>query len=64
LCDRQAPAPDEAGAAPNREVVVLEFAELAGRFATQVRCLDDDRCQVRAIIEVLSWLPAPHRPAA
>jgi hypothetical protein len=64
LCDRQAPAPDEADAAPNREVVVLECAELAGRFATEVRWLDDDRCQVRALIEVLSWLPAPHRPAA
>jgi hypothetical protein len=61
VCDGHTP-PD--GRGNSAEVVVLELAELAGRLATEVRWLADERFDHRGFVEALSWLPAVHRPAA
>jgi hypothetical protein len=64
VCDQHTPRPDDAASCQDAEVVVLELAELGGRLATEVRWLEDGRFDVAGFIEVLSWLPAPRRPAA
>jgi hypothetical protein len=64
VCDEHTPRPDDAASCHGAEVVVLELAELAGRLGTEVRWLEDGRFDVAGFIEVLSWVPAPHRPAA
>jgi hypothetical protein len=56
-------AAGSSAAGSSAEVVVLELAELAGRLATEVRWLEDDRFDHRGFIEALSWLPAVHRPS-
>jgi hypothetical protein len=64
VCDEHTPPDDGAASADSVEVVVLGLAELAGRLATEVRWLADGRFDVAGFVEALSWLPAPHRPAA
>jgi hypothetical protein len=62
VCDQHSPPYD--GLGDRADVVVLELAELAGRLATEVRWLPDERFDHRGFIEALSWLPAVHRPPA
>jgi hypothetical protein len=64
VCDRHTRAVGDAADGADGEVVVLELPELAARLGTEVRWLDDERFDVRAYVEAVSWLPPAHRKGA